>query len=335
MSPSADTGLASIIIPTFNREALLGETLASAFEQTYRPIEILVIDDGSTDDTRKIVRQWEDIAECRTGITLRYIHQSNSGVGHARNHGLIESRGQFIQFLDSDDILHPRKLELQIACLEKFPEAGYALSGQTKFEHPSKWAEVCVDQARVTDSAEFYCSSDILAMVGVYRRQTCYDAGPWSEVFSLGEDEEYTFRALLATPKVVHLPGSLCAYRDHPGARLSDFKKDSGVLDLALRIYLHMAKFAADHGQMENARLVAALAKRLTGFVFEAMQAGNPGLARDAIEACRDLPVDLGRRVRLSVCELLNTLPPGAFPKIWWAWVKFRKTLADVTKRAA
>jgi glycosyltransferase involved in cell wall biosynthesis len=335
MSPSADTGLASIIIPTFNREALLGETLASAFEQTYRPIEILVIDDGSTDNTRALVRQWQDKADCGVGVTLRYIRQRNSGVGSARNHGLIESRGQFIQFLDSDDVLHPRKLELQIACLQQFPEAGYAISGMTMLDDANKWAEISSDRARLTDSAEFYCDCKVLTMVGVYRRQTCYDAGPWCEDISLGEDEEYTFRALLATPKVVYLPGNLCAYREHAGARLTDARHHDKILERTLSIYLRMAKFAAANGHMENVRLVAALAKRLTGFIFEAMELGHPALAQTAIDACRELPVKLGRRVRLAVCEILNTLPTGAFPKIYWAWIKFRKRLADVPRRAA
>ncbi len=106
-------GLVSIIVPVFNRPALLAEAVGSALAQTYRPIEILIVDDGSTDETPATAAQLasEHPAE------IRVLRQVNAGPGSARERGRQTARGEFLQYLDSDDLLLPRKLELQVAAL--------------------------------------------------------------------------------------------------------------------------------------------------------------------------------------------------------------------------
>ena len=111
--------LVSVIVPTFNRAYCLARTLDSALAQTHGELEVLVVDDGSTDDTRALV-------ESRYGNEprVRYLHQDNRGVAAARNHGIQAARGDFVALLDSDDIWRPWKIELQLACLRQFPELG-------------------------------------------------------------------------------------------------------------------------------------------------------------------------------------------------------------------
>lgn len=327
-------GLASIIIPTFNREKLLDETLASAVAQAYRPIEIVVVDDGSTDNTQSVVDRWQQSCGQHSDTAIRYFHQSNSGVGSARNRGLMESRGEFIQFLDSDDILHPRKLEIHIGLLQRYPESSYAFSHMTRFEDLHEWPQISVECAKLADAADFYCSPLMLTMVGVYRRATCYAAGPWLEDISLGEDEEWSFRALLSISKLVYLPQNLCAFRDHAGPRLTDVQKVRRGLDHALHSYKRMAMAAAACGRMDDPRLVTPLAQRITSVIVGGMEIGCPDLANEAIQACRKLPVKFGRRLRLAIYRILNTFPSGAFPKIWSVWVKLRRSLLAITKQA-
>src|SRR5690606_31994309 len=105
MSASHEPGLVSVIIPTYNRSGLLLEALDSLARQTYRPIEAIVVDDGSSDDTPEAVNRWISGLVSGDGLRVRYHRQSNKGAPSARNRGLIESRGEFIQFLDSDDLL--------------------------------------------------------------------------------------------------------------------------------------------------------------------------------------------------------------------------------------
>src|SRR5690348_2665066 len=106
-------GLVSTIIPVHNRAALLREAVASALAQTYRPIEIIVVDDGSTDQTRQVC----DELAAQYPQEIRVIHQANTGPGLAREAGRRVARGEFLQYLDSDDLLLPEKFARQVAGL--------------------------------------------------------------------------------------------------------------------------------------------------------------------------------------------------------------------------
>ncbi len=119
--------LVTTIIPVFNRPAMLREAVASVIAQTYRPIEIVIVDDGSTDDTGQAA---ESLAQTHPEITV--IHQDNAGAGQAREAARRVARGEYVQHLDSDDLLLPRKFELQVASLEEHPGCGVAY-GWTRY----------------------------------------------------------------------------------------------------------------------------------------------------------------------------------------------------------
>jgi glycosyltransferase involved in cell wall biosynthesis len=106
----------SVIIPTYNYGRFIAEAIESVLRQSLRPIEILVVDDGSTDDTREIVKSFND--------DVGYVYQSNAGVCAARNLGAAESRGELICFMDADDTMVPESIEKQVA---KFAEDGVGL----------------------------------------------------------------------------------------------------------------------------------------------------------------------------------------------------------------
>lgn len=116
----SDTPLVSIIIPTFNCEKYIKSTIDCLLAQSYKNIEIIVIDDGSTDRTVDMVQAYP--------IPVRLIQQSNSGVCKARNHGLSNARGDFICFMDHDDYWFPDKLTEQMDTLDKHPEVGIVYS---------------------------------------------------------------------------------------------------------------------------------------------------------------------------------------------------------------
>src|SRR5438552_12119469 len=99
-----ERGLVSTIIPVYNRAPLLREAVASVLAQTYRPIEVIIVDDGSTDTTGC---EAEGLAEAH--LEVRVIHRRNGGPGEARETGRLAACGEFIQYVDSDDLLLPRK----------------------------------------------------------------------------------------------------------------------------------------------------------------------------------------------------------------------------------
>jgi glycosyltransferase involved in cell wall biosynthesis len=113
----------SVVIPTYNRAALLGRAVESALAQTVAPLEILIVDDGSTDNTAEVCRAW--------GAPVRYIRTANGGVAKARNVGMAEARGEWVALLDSDDEWEPDKLAAQCAALDAASEARWCITGCT------------------------------------------------------------------------------------------------------------------------------------------------------------------------------------------------------------
>jgi glycosyltransferase involved in cell wall biosynthesis len=108
----------SVVIPTYNRAAKVGETIKSVLAQTFSDLEIIVVDDGSTDGTGKVLEE-------TFGERIRYYPQANQGVSAARNKGIAEARGQWTAFLDSDDVWEKDKIEWQLKALEQFgPKCG-------------------------------------------------------------------------------------------------------------------------------------------------------------------------------------------------------------------
>lgn len=103
----------SVIIPTFNRKKYLGEAIESVLEQNYQPIEIIIIDDGSTDNTETLIKKYPEV---------HYVYQENIGQAAARNRGIALAKGEYLAFLDSDDLWLPGKLHLQMNHMQNHPE---------------------------------------------------------------------------------------------------------------------------------------------------------------------------------------------------------------------
>jgi glycosyltransferase involved in cell wall biosynthesis len=116
----------SIVVPAYNAEPFIARALRSAVGQTYRNLEIVVIDDGSTDSTAALIHGFKD-------PRIRYLHQANQGQGRARNRGIRTSTGAYITFLDADDFYRADKIERQVAFLETHPEFGAAFCNALHF----------------------------------------------------------------------------------------------------------------------------------------------------------------------------------------------------------
>lgn len=120
----------SVVIPTYNRAALLVETVRSVLAQTVAPREILVVDDGSTDDTPAVCAGFP--------APVRVIRQANAGLPSARNTGIHAARGEWVALCDSDDLWHPRKLEVQLAAVAAVPGARWSLTGCSIIDEESR-----------------------------------------------------------------------------------------------------------------------------------------------------------------------------------------------------
>lgn len=119
--------LVSVVIPAFNAAKFIVETIESVLKQTYQPIEIILVDDGSYDSTVSLVEE-------NFGDRVRLVSQKNAGPSAARNRGICESSGKYIAFLDADDIWLPKKIEKQVAVMEKHPELGLICGDMIDFD---------------------------------------------------------------------------------------------------------------------------------------------------------------------------------------------------------
>ena len=134
--------LVSVVVPTYNAPALLRATLDSVFAQTFTDFEVVVIDDGSTDETPAML---STIGDPR----LRVVRQPNAGIGHARNRGIDESRGTYVALLDHDDLWHPEKLATQVAFLREHPDCAGCC---TMWERTDQPGISMVDKSAICDA---------------------------------------------------------------------------------------------------------------------------------------------------------------------------------------
>jgi glycosyltransferase involved in cell wall biosynthesis len=215
-----NTPAVSVIIPSFNREALIGETLRNLLAQTLAPREIIVVDDGSSDNTVRVVRSF--------GSRVRLIEQANQGPGAARNAGLRAAQFDYIQFQDSDDLYSLNKLEVQGGLLQE-TGADIAVSPWVKvwLEKGAARLEDHVLQQALPPSSLPLTSwwlrgwSTVFQSL-LFRRSFLSGVGFYRTDLRLGEDGEFFFRALTRAPRIVFAPEGLTLYRLHEDNKLTE-----------------------------------------------------------------------------------------------------------------
>ena len=173
--------LVSLIIPVYNGDRFLTETLESVFNQDYQPFEVIVVDDGSTDRTAEIVRSFEE---------ARYIYQPNQGHAIAKNTGIAAAGGEFIAFLDADDLWTPNKLSAQVGLLLTNPEAGYAIAMQRYFFEPGTELPKGMNRDLLSKDQLAYVPSALLVCRSVFD-----EVGVFDPAFRHGNDTDWHFRA--------------------------------------------------------------------------------------------------------------------------------------------
>lgn len=213
----------SIIIPTYNRTEFVADSILSASRQTFASCEILIIDDGSEDEALLKIEQILQNPEIEG--KARLIKESHAGVCKARNRGIQEALGDYIQFLDSDDLLHSRKIEIQKAVLDSDSALDMCYSLDEFFNEKIGDINLLWN----THSAEFHLDrflwDDAVWSTGspLWRRSSIERIGGWPEELSSGffDDWELHIRAICKGICYVYVPLILYYVRDHPLPRIS------------------------------------------------------------------------------------------------------------------
>jgi glycosyltransferase involved in cell wall biosynthesis len=175
--------LISCVIPVFNGERYLAEAIESILNQTYRPIEVIVVDDGSTDGTAGVA--------ARYGDRIRYVRQNNGGAPTARNLGLSLTASEFVAFLDSDDLWHPEKLQRQMACFEARADLDLCVTHLQRFWAPQlETEEKRFQNHRYSEILPGYVTVTLLA------RRTLFDSvGHFNTSRPVGDPMDWFLRA--------------------------------------------------------------------------------------------------------------------------------------------
>ncbi len=231
MTSPPHRNLVSIVLPTHNRAALLPDALRSIANQSYRPLELLIVDDGSQDQTPSAIESWQESLVDDPDLDIVVQKQANLGAPAARNAGLQGSRGEFIQFMDSDDALLPQKIAWQVDCLRRYPALDYVWSDTQLVRH-DRFSQRVMDLSRAHQNASCPRATQrglervpSNAVSGLFRRDLCRRIGPWSETLKRHQDWEYMLRILHDQPEVRFLPAILYVVRLHSEGRISDLGK--------------------------------------------------------------------------------------------------------------
>lgn len=275
----------SVIIPAHNAAPWIRASIGSVLTQTWRDLELIVVDDGSTDGTVELIEQLPD-------SRMRLVRQGNRGAAAARNRGLREAQGEFIQFLDADDLLGPGKLQSQMAALQLAPTDAVASCAWGKFTGDSSQVSVCPEPAWVVrnplDWLVCSLSGGGMMHIGAWLipRLVIERAGPWDESLSLHDDGEFFTRVLLQASCNVFVAAALVYYREVAGSlsRSTGCRAMHSALAVC-RSRHHRLLAAADTGPVRR-----ALATQYAQFAYEFCQQA-PDLSQQALAAMRALGV--------------------------------------------
>jgi glycosyltransferase involved in cell wall biosynthesis len=298
--------LVSIVLPAYNAASTVIQTLRSALAQTYPDLEVIVVDDGSTDGT----------AEVAAGISdtrVRVLSVDNGGVSRARNIGIAQALGSYIAFLDADDIWRPEKLERQLAALDAHPDAGFCVTGGEWIGRLNE--PLAARQAPIVDSPDPTEALLLHSMVvgyissGLVRRTVLDQVGQFDPELSQTADWDLWLRLSLATTFAV-IREPLMQYRIHPATM------SSSIPLLERDIFLTLDKFF----DRPDARRYRRLKRQVYGTQWltcagSYMHASSPWQTLRCLKNClRIWPTGLSYAAKLPYRRLTHTAnrPPVA-----------------------
>lgn len=300
----------SVVIPTYNRAALLPEAIASALGQSNAPVEVIVVDDGSQDETAAVVGGF--------GSAVRYIRQSNAGVGVARNTGAGRASGEWVAFLDSDDLWERDKLAVQLAALRVAPDAAWSLTDLTVVDGEGRprgdpaWSPLvfgCLQEMHTTARQLFASrlarhevpragapveifAGDLYPLLFhgnlglpsslMVRREVFLQSGGFDPAFRIAEETEYLHRLSARWPAAVVM-APLVRYRVAHGPSLINTGDPRPAIRNALRSLSQASGLRAPLDAAAEAARVEGETRLRFRLARAALSAGDPAEARAAL----------------------------------------------------
>ncbi len=288
MTPQApdDSPLVSAIVATYNRADLVAQTLDSILAQSYPNLEVIVVDDGSTDGTGEMIRE-------RYGDRVRYFRQDNAGPSAARNRGIEHARGEYVAFLDDDDLWLPTKIEQQVAVLERAPDSAVCYTRCGVLTSDGRQTEeiyAVSDEGRSGNVFELVLRRAVMLLQTVMvRREALDEVGLFDQALDISEDTDLFLRLTLRYP-AVYLRETLALLREHEGRKTREDMRQGR--HLRARVY-NMAKLL-DVVPPDRHHLLPMIARRLVKARLDMVRLGLEGrswedLVNELRETWRDV----------------------------------------------
>lgn len=212
--------LISVIIPCYNSGKFVLEAAKSVFNQSYRPIELIFVNDGSSDDTLTLLQT----IQCPSGISIDIITTPNNGAASARNTGLNKAKGEFIQFLDADDYLCPEKFEHQIKQFEN--NTDLVISDYIKMDSSLTLTNFRSNFSNIESDPLLYSIQKIITTLNpIYRKNIVKEIGGYDKTLSCAQDWEFHLRLFLSKPKIKYTEGYFTLIRQVNGSISSNYLK--------------------------------------------------------------------------------------------------------------
>ncbi|MDT5156644.1 MAG: hypothetical protein QOH51_1001 [Acidobacteriota bacterium] len=313
MADQSDTTsrpLVSVVMPTYNYAGFIAETLERLCEQTHENWECVVVDDGSTDDTAEVLARFTQ-REPR----IRYLRQANQRQAVAKNTGLADARGKYVQFLDADDFIGPRKFELQVAYLESHPEVDIVYGGVRYFKTerpdellPSMFGEQVSWMPEASGAGRellrlLMVDNIMVINAPLVRRTAIDDVGWFDAMLPPVEDWDYWIRCALQNKRFEFrdFDGTLALVRSHPA---SSSKQSSAMLASHRRLRRKIDALVEDAELLRLHREVWSQSEAELG--VQRVGAGRRSdAARQFLSAARLCPRAKGR-TKLLLCALAS-----------------------------
>ena len=281
--------LVSAIIPTYNRAKLVGEAVDSVLAQTYRNLEVIVVDDGSSDGTVASLKRY--------GSTIRVLTQSNAGPAAARNHGIRLSHGELVAFLDSDDLWLPTKIERQVGLLDKAgPSVPCCLSNvdmrwvdREVTSFASSWLDPDITEGIWLNPDQVLATRFVLFNQAVMiRRSTLNSIGGFDENLRLLEDAELSMRlslegpwAFIREPLVIWRESSVSCYQ---GARHDEVSSQVPMMNILVRQLSRLSGGEHETLRKHLNRELNSLRRQLKGAALRKQGGWGVSIAGELIE---------------------------------------------------
>ena len=211
--------MVSVIVPTYNRADLIRDTLDSIWHQTYRPIELVIADDGSTDDSKSVVEGWLSQHQSAPGFRGKYIVQGHSGAQIARNTGIDIATGEYLQFLDSDDVIFSTKISSQVERLLSDDAVGIVYGDWIYgLERESAIFGFLDDQ---DDMLVALLSKGWVPPFSYLFRREAVGSTRWDPRVAVAQDLDFALRIAGSEARFARCPVVTGWYREHIGSRVS------------------------------------------------------------------------------------------------------------------